>query len=126
MNPSILVIDDSAAIRAVTKMAIAHLGVPVLEANSGEQALEVLRHNSVALILSDVNMPGVSGLELLKRIKAEPALQGIPFVLVTTEASREMMEQGRAGGAKGWITKPFRNDALVQTVQHFLGSQLVH
>ena len=126
MRDTILVIDDSASMRAVTKMALAHLGHPVVEAENATKAMQLLAGGQIGLILSDVNMPGLSGIDLLKKVKGDANLRAIPFVLLTTEGSKDMLEQGRAYGAKAWIVKPFKTDSLVTTVEKIFDSMVVH
>lgn len=120
---AILVIDDSISIRSVSKMALAHLGRPIIEAADGAEALELLRQQSVALIISDINMPHMSGLELLKRVKKDETLEHIPFVMLTTEGSRDAVAQARAFGARAWIMKPFKTADLVATVENILAAE---
>lgn len=121
MNKAILVVDDSASMRAVTKMALAHLGVPLIEACNGTEALSKMQLTPTALVISDINMPGISGLEMLRQMKLDSRLKFIPVVMLTTEGSATQLEQGRALGAKAWIVKPFTADSLIATVQKILG-----
>lgn len=120
MNKAILIVDDSASMRAVTKMALAHLGVPLLEAADGAEALAKMQLTPTGLVISDINMPGMDGLEMLRQMKADPRLKFIPVIMLTTEGCQAQIEKGRAFGAKAWIVKPFKSDALTAAVQKIL------
>lgn len=114
---AILIVDDSAAIRTVTKLALAHLGADLVEAVDGEQALEVLATRQFSLVISDVNMPKLSGLDLLGRLRQDARWKFLPVIMLTTEGCKTEIDKGRALGARAWITKPFKADVLVDTVQ---------
>jgi two-component system, chemotaxis family, chemotaxis protein CheY len=114
MQGTVLVVDDSAMMRKVVLRTLKMAGVDfdtVLEAGDGEEALGLLRTNKVQLIMCDINMPVMSGLELLQRIKEERLAVGTPIVMVTTEGSEPQVRQAILAGARGYIRKPF-------TVQH--------
>jgi two-component system chemotaxis response regulator CheY len=121
MSNAILIVDDSAAMRAVTKMTLAHLGLPLLEAKNGVEALSKMQEVPTALVISDINMPGISGLELLRQMRVDGQLRHIPVVMLTTEGNQTQLEQGRKLGAKAWIVKPFTADSLIAVVQKVLG-----
>lgn len=120
MSKSILIVDDSASMRAVTKMALAHLGLPLVEASNGADALAKMQLTPVSLVISDINMPGIDGLEMLRQMKANARLKFVPVIMLTTEGCQAQIEQGRAFGAKAWIVKPFKADALIAAVQKIL------
>lgn len=126
MRDTILVIDDSPSMRAITKMALAHLLHPMVEAENSTKALQMLAAGQVVLILSDVNMLGLSGIDLLKQVKADANSRAIPFVLLPTEGSKDMLEQGRAYGAKARIVKSFKTDSLLATVEKNFDCMVVH
>ncbi len=121
MNP-ILVIDDSVMMR---KIILRHLGqagidTPTLEAANGAEALALLSTHTPALILCDINMPGISGLELLARIREEQLAPNVPVVMITTENGEAHVRQAIALGARGYIAKPFTVDGLRSAVAPFL------
>ncbi len=116
MARKILIVDDSASVRTVARIALSAAGYEVLEAVNGEDALKRLSGGRVQLIVSDINMPVMDGISLLKRIKADPGHKFTPVIMLTTEAGRERMEEGRAAGAKAWITKPFQPAGLLEAV----------
>lgn len=123
MRGSVLVVDDSAMMRKVVlrvlKMADVEFDT-VLEAGDGHEALNLLRTNPVALIMCDINMPVMSGLELLQRIKEEKLAVGVPIVMVTTESSEPQVRQAILAGARGYIRKPFTIDHIRNNVKPLL------
>ena len=126
MNP-ILVIDDSAMMRKIIQRLLAQAGLPadsVLEAANGAEALALLAENTPTLILCDINMPDLSGLELLARIREEQLATGIPIVMITTENGEAQVRQAIALGARGYIRKPFTVDDIKATVAPLLAAPL--
>lgn len=124
MNP-VLVIDDSAMMRKIIQRLLAQAGLAVtsvLEASSGADALALLREQTPALILCDINMPGVSGLELLAHIREEQLAPNVPIIMVTTENGESQVRQAIALGARGYIHKPFTIDDLKSTLTPLLSS----
>ena len=108
----VLVVDDSAIVRRQVHGALEAAGFDVVEAADGKEALERLGMGPVDLVMCDVNMPHMGGIELLECIR-EKAMVVAPFVMLTTEAEPDMVARARALGAKGWIVKPFRPELLV-------------
>jgi two-component system chemotaxis response regulator CheY len=123
MKGTILVVDDSAMMRKVIvrtmKMADMEFDT-VLEAGDGNAALACLRANKVDLIMCDINMPVMTGLQLLQRIKEEKLAVGVPIVMVTTESSEPQVRQAILHGARGYIRKPFSIDHIVNNVRPLL------
>lgn len=120
----LLIVDDSPAMRAYIRRVIDLCGFDVstcFEAGDGEEALAVLRREWVDAILTDINMPGVDGEELLRRIAAEDLLRGVPAIIVSTDATRPRIERMLALGAKGYLTKPFRPEDLRAELERTLG-----
>src|SRR5579883_999509 len=118
MNP-ILVIDDSAMMRKIILRLLAQAGVaaaPAIEAADGAEALALLSQHTPALVLCDINMPSLSGLELLARIREGQLARGAPIVMITTENSEAQVRQAIALGARGYIRKPFTVDDIKSTV----------
>jgi two-component system, chemotaxis family, chemotaxis protein CheY len=116
MAKSILIVDDSASLREVVRLALAREGYHVIEAENGEDALAKLAGTRVNLIVSDVNMPRMDGIAFVTRVKSDPRLKFTPVIMLTTENQQAKMEQGRAAGAKAWITKPFTPSVLLDAV----------
>jgi two-component system chemotaxis response regulator CheY len=116
MAKRILLVDDSASVRTVARIASTAAGYEMLEAGNGEEALLQLSGERVHLIVSDVNMPVMDGITFLKQVKAHPQYEFTPVIMLTTEAGEDKKQQGRAAGAKAWITKPFQPSSLVEAV----------
>jgi two-component system chemotaxis response regulator CheY len=116
MAKKILIVDDSSSVRTVARMALREKGYEVVEAGNGQEALKVLQTDRCHLVISDVNMPVMDGISLLKEIKANPNYKFTPVIMLTTEAGEDKKQEGRAAGAKAWITKPFQPQLLVDAV----------
>ena len=114
----ILVVDDSAAVRQQVSMALGQAGFEVLEAVDGFEGAETIRMASdLALVICDVNMPRMDGLEMLERVKSEPSNAELPIVMLTTEGQPALIQRAKSAGAKGWIVKPFKAQMLVSTAR---------
>jgi two-component system chemotaxis response regulator CheY len=123
MRGTILIVDDSAMMRKIVLRALTLAGLDfqkVLEAEDGSAALTLLRENTVELIMCDINMPVMNGLELLKAIREQNLAAGVPVVMVTTESSAEHVREAVAVGASGYIRKPFTPDHVKQKVLSLL------
>jgi len=123
MKGTVLVVDDSAMMRKVVLRVLKMADVEfesVLEAGDGDQALALLRTNTVALIMCDINMPNMSGLQLLQQVKEEKLAIGVPIVMVTTENSEPQVRQAILAGARGYIRKPFTVDHIKNNVKPLL------
>lgn len=115
MALDIMIVDDSAAIRKILQRVLVQAGFSlgaVHEANDGNEALAILQANKVGLILSDINMPNMDGIELLSRLKADGSLKSVPVVMVTTEGSQARVMQALELGAAGYVRKPFTPDQI--------------
>ena len=114
-----LIVDDSSVMRKIVERALRQAGLDALvvhEAGSGVEGLEVLKAATVDLILSDINMPAMDGLEFLRQIRAQNLAAGIPVVMITTESSEEHVKQAIEAGAKGYIRKPFTAEQVKERV----------
>jgi two-component system chemotaxis response regulator CheY len=116
----ILAVDDSPSMREMVALALKSAGFTVTSAIDGEDALKTARTKAFDLILSDVNMPKMDGISLIKALREEPAYRHTPILMLTTESSAERKREGKAAGATGWIVKPFDPDQLVATMQRVL------
>lgn len=116
MSKTILIVDDSTSLRSVVKMALQGAGHTVLEASDGNAALVLLDGRSINMIVSDVNMPGMGGLEFCKKAKALAAYKFTPILMLTTEVSPEKKQAGKEAGAAGWMPKPFSPSQLLAAV----------
>lgn len=118
----ILVVDDSAMIRLVVSKAAKNLGYEVIDATNGKEGLEqLLKHNDISLILTDINMPIMNGMEMVAQIKETDHLKYIPIVMLTTETKEELKEQGKALGVKAWMEKPFNEKTFSKALTKLLG-----
>jgi two-component system, chemotaxis family, chemotaxis protein CheY len=123
MAYSVLLVDDSSSIRAIIKKIIKMSGFDVgefLDASDGQEAMAVLRQNPVDIVLTDINMPNMNGLDLIARMKDNPDLAGIPVVVVSTEGSEKMMAEAMALGAVGYVKKPFVPEEIKNTLNRIL------
>lgn len=116
MTKTILVVEDSASIRATITMTLQSAGFAVIEADDGNAALGQLERQRVHLIISDLNMPGMDGMTLLRQVKKQPATRYLPFIMLTTENSAEIRLEGFNAGARIWLTKPFEPPKLIDDV----------
>ncbi len=119
-----LIVDDSSVMRKIVERALRQAGLDALEvreAGSGTEGLEMLKENKVDLILSDINMPLMDGLEFLRQIRAQNLAPGVPVVMITTESSEEHVRQAIQAGAQGYIRKPFTAEQVKERVLPLLG-----
>jgi len=117
MAKNVLVVDDSSSVRQVVGIALKSAGYDVIEASDGKDALNKLTGQKVHLIISDVNMPNMDGISLVKEIKKLPAYKFTPIVMLTTESANAKKTEGQAAGAKAWMLKPFNPPQLLAVVQ---------
>jgi len=124
MSFNVLIVDDSPAMRAVIKKVISISGFMMsgcFEAANGREALDQLKQNWVDIIISDVNMPEMNGLELLRALSRDPLFQNIPTIIVSTEGSSERMKEAMDTGAKGFIKKPFQPEDIKHVLYEVIG-----
>lgn len=120
MAQRILTVDDSPTMRRMIEMTIKTGGYDVVEAADGQAALELLKGCSVDLIISDINMPNLNGIELTRALRANPKFAKTPIILLTTESDPEKKAEGKSAGATGWIVKPFKQDQLLAVLAKVL------
>ncbi len=121
----VLIVDDSSVMRKIVERALRQAGLDplvVLEAGSGVEGLDALRNNAVQLILSDINMPSMDGLEFLRQLRAQKLADGVPVVMITTESSEEHVRQAIQSGAQGYIRKPFTAEQVKERVLPLLAA----
>jgi two-component system chemotaxis response regulator CheY len=114
-----LIVDDSSVMRKIVERALRQAGLDPLvvhEAGSGVEGLDVLKARQVDLILSDINMPSMDGLEFLRQIQLQNLAPGVPVVMITTESSEEHVKQAIQAGARGYIRKPFTAEQVKERV----------
>lgn len=122
MGRTIITVDDAATLRKMVSFTLKGAGHEVLEAPDGTDALDALRSRSVDLVITDVNMPKMNGIELTRRLRGLPQFQKTPIILLTTESEAGKKAEGRAAGATGWIVKPFSPEQLLALVAKVLPS----
>jgi two-component system chemotaxis response regulator CheY len=114
-----LIVDDSSVMRKIVERSLRQAGLDplvVFEAGSGIDGLEVLKNQQVELILSDINMPAMDGLEFLRQLRAQNLAPNVPVVMITTESSEEHVKQAILAGAQGYIRKPFTAEQVKERV----------
>lgn len=112
---SVLIVDDSSVMRKIVERALRQAGLDltrVMEAGSGREGLEALEREKVDLIVSDINMPGMDGLEFLRQLQSRALAPGTPVVMITTESGEDHVREALAAGAQGYIRKPFTPDQV--------------
>ncbi len=121
MTASILTVDDSASLRMAIRIALTGAGYAVTEAGDGVEGLAKAAAQKFDLIVTDLNMPNMDGLTMIRELRSQPAQAGVPIIFLTTESDAEMKAQARAAGATGWLVKPFVPDQLVKVARKVLG-----
>jgi two-component system chemotaxis response regulator CheY len=120
MSKVILTVDDSASVRQMVKFTLTDAGYSVIEAVDGKDALAKLA-NPVNLVITDLNMPNLDGIGLIRSVRANPACKGIPIIMLTTESQDSRKQEGKAAGATGWIVKPFTTQQMIAVVKRIIG-----
>lgn len=113
----VLVVDDMQMYRRLASQALIEAGYEVLEAENGQDGLNVLEESDVHAVVSDLNMPVMDGLTMIARIRANPTTRSIPILMVTTESSDEIRARGRQAGATGWLVKPYKPARLLTSLR---------
>ena len=117
---TILIVDDSSTIRQQTRTLLEGHGFRIVEATNGAEGLEEAKKALFDLILVDVNMPVMNGLEMISHVRKLPDYQKTPIFVLTTESSGDTVRQGKAVGATAWVVKPFKADVLVPAIRKVL------
>ena len=112
---NILIVDDSASMRQMLSIVLSEEGHDVTEAGDGEDGYRKLT-DSIDAVITDYNMPGADGPELIRRIRGGTTNRAVPILVLTTESDREKKETGRIAGATGWMTKPFQKSSLIRAL----------
>lgn len=120
MTKKILICDDSNSMRQMVKFTLASAGYTVAEAADGQSGLQAARMQAFDLVITDLNMPKMSGLEMTSQLRTLPGYKGTPILLLTTESSDAKKAEGRAAGATGWLVKPFDPKGLLDVVRKVL------
>jgi two-component system chemotaxis response regulator CheY len=117
---TILAVDDSASMRQMVRFTLEGAGYKVVQASDGMEALEFARTGPVDLVLTDVNMPRMDGLTLVRELRALHSYKFTPMLVLTTESGQETKQRGKQAGATGWIVKPFNPEQLLATIARVL------
>lgn len=117
MNKKILIVDDSESIREIVSFSLENEGCTVLKANDGQDALKFLTGDSVDLIITDLHMPVMDGIELIKKVRQNETYKYVPILFLTTESQTEKKMEAKNAGATGWIVKPFLPTKLIEAVK---------
>ena len=116
MAKRILAVDDSVSMRQMVGHTLRGAGYEVMQAGDGVEALELARSGTADLVLTDVHMPRMDGIHLVRELRALPAYKFVPMLILTTESSQEKKLDGKRAGATGWIVKPFNPEQLLSTI----------
>lgn len=120
MPKTILFVDDSASVRQVMTSTLTREGYEVIVACDGQDALTKMDGTKIHLIISDVNMPNMDGLNFVKAAKKLPIYKFTPFIMLTTETQAEKMNEGKTAGVRAWIVKPFQPPQLLAAVSQLI------
>ena len=121
MSARILVVDDSASMRQMVSFALTSAGFAAEEAEDGQVALGRAQNERFNAVVTDVNMPNMDGISLIRALRGLPDYRFTPLLMLTTESAADKKAEGKAAGATGWLVKPFNPEQLVATVQKVLG-----
>lgn len=112
----VLTVDDSRTILAMLHHTLSNAGFEVLQAEDGKQGLDVLKTEAVDVVITDINMPVMDGIEFIRHVRATGNHQSLPILILTTETSQDKRDQGKAAGGTGWIVKPFDPEKLISVI----------
>lgn len=117
----VLIVDDSQVVREQVRVALERHGLEIVEASDGADGMEKIAADpEIALVLLDVNMPRMNGLEMLEKVKATDRSATLPIIMLTSEGQLSLIERAKKAGAKGWIVKPFKAEQLAATTRKIL------
>lgn len=122
MSKTVLTVDDSASVRQMVSMTLTAAGYSVLEADNGSAGYDVATQNTVDLVVTDLNMPVMNGIEFIEKYRTHPSSKGVPIIFLTTESAPEMKAKAKEVGATAWIVKPFQQEQLLKIVRKVGGA----
>lgn len=120
MSKTIMTVDDSACIRQMVNFTLKQSGYEIVEAANGIEALDKMYSGQIHMLITDINMPEMDGLTLVRKVRAMPAYRFIPIIVLTTESQEQKKREGKEAGATGWIVKPFKPEQLIAVVRKVL------
>jgi two-component system, chemotaxis family, chemotaxis protein CheY len=121
MSKTIMTVDDSASLRQMVSFTIKQAGYNVIEAADGQDALSKLNGSQINMFITDLNMPNMDGIELIKNLRSNSDYKFTPIIMLTTESQDTKKQEGRSAGATGWIVKPFKPEQLIAVIKKVLG-----
>lgn len=121
MGKTIMIVDDAKSMRGLISMTLQSAGYEVVEACDGQDALDKIGRHNVNMVISDLNMPNMNGIELIKSLKQDPKYKFLPIVMLTTESEDSKKKEGQMAGAKAWLVKPFKPETVLKVVQKIIG-----
>lgn len=121
MPKTVMIVEDVKSMRSLVAMTLNTAGYMVIEAGDGKEAMKKLSENKVHMIISDVNMPNMNGIEFLTSMKKDYRYKFIPVVMLTTQGDVESKRLGQMAGAKAWVVKPFKPETIVKVVKKIIG-----
>lgn len=121
MGKTIMTVDDSTSVRQMVSFTLKGAGYDVVEAKDGLDALSKVNGTGIHMVIADLNMPNMDGIELIRNLRAKPGYKFIPIIMLTTESQVAKKQEGRAAGATGWMIKPFKPEQLLSVVKKVLG-----
>ena len=122
MSKTILTVDDSASIRQMVSFTLKQAGYQVIEAVDGKDGLNKARSHEANLVITDLNMPNMNGIELIRSLRQENAYKFTPILMLTTESDENKKNEGKQAGATGWIVKPFNPEQLLKVITKVMPS----
>mgnify|MGYP000949383453 CR=1 FL=1 len=121
MAKTILTVDDSASVRQMVGFTLREAGFNVIEASDGSDALAKIKGKPINMVVTDLNMPNMDGIELIRQLRANPMYKFTPIIMLTTESQAEKKIEGKNAGATGWIVKPFKPEQLTAVINKVMG-----
>ena len=121
MGKTVMTVDDSASVRQMVSFTLKGAGYEVVEAVDGRDALAKLNGGAVHMVITDLNMPNLDGIGLIRGLRGSASQRFVPIVMLTTESQDSKKQEGKAAGATGWIIKPFKPEQLLAVVKKVLG-----
>lgn len=120
MPKTVLIVDDSASMRQLVSFALKDAGYDVIAAVNGKDALDKLNGTKAEMVVTDLNMPEMDGIQLIKELRSKPGYKFTPIIMLTTESQESKKQEGKQAGASGWIVKPFTPEQLIDIVRKFV------
>jgi two-component system chemotaxis response regulator CheY len=115
-----MTVDDSASVRMMVHFTLSGLGFQIVEAENGRDALKKLESNPVDMLITDVNMPELDGISLVRKVRENPSYRFLPIIILSTESRTRIKNEGRCAGATEWIVKPFNPEQLIAAVRRVM------